>query len=583
VATAGAGIYKLMRSESQPNKFELLNFSSGPNSPLNRVNCLVEDKAGRIWFGCESGGIGLIEQGKLSRMFTKKDGLASDGITSMTIDQAGYLWIGTAADGVSSLKLSDPAFHFETINTASGLTSGNVYLLVTDENDNLIIGTESGLDRLKLDTERRLLELKHFGKTEGFVAIETCRNAVFKDKGGVLWFGTINGLTKFNPHNKARNTLPPNIRITGINLFYEPLEKTSFAGFIGPWGQVTQTLIFKHDQNHIGFDFTGINLSAPENVHYKWKLEGFDKDWSPEVKRKDATYSNLPPGDYTFQVKASNEDGVWNPVPATINFRILKPFWMEVWFIASYSILLALLLLLLFRWRVRVVRKNAEVFRQKLETEKTLLELEQKALRLQMNPHFIFNALNSIQAQITENNEQTARYYLAKFSKLMRMILENSRSSQISLEEEIKTLENYLELEKFSSGDQFDYSIQSDPHLNLEEDLLPPMMIQPFVENAIIHGLKHLNHRGQISISFAKHGNLLECHILDNGIGRKQAALLNKAQRDEHHKSTALIVTQERLDLLQKEKNIRSLEIVDLMDASGNATGTEVIIRIPFS
>ncbi|MFI5150300.1 MAG: two-component regulator propeller domain-containing protein [Bacteroidia bacterium] len=575
IATAGAGIYKLSPGAGK-NRFEVIHIR-GRDLPSDRINALAEDKQGRIWFATEASGAGCLQGDTLSKLFLAKDGLASNTIRSLLFDTNGNLWFGTPGSGISMLHMKDEVT-IDSYGTDKGLHSGTIYLLSADQQGNVFAGSETGLDKLKLDAESHVVDITHFGLSEGFTGIETCQNAVYRDKQGWMWFGTISGLTGYNPSNKIKNTAPPRVRITGVSLFYKALEQTPYASCIGAWGNIDSALLLPHDQNLLTFDFSAINLSAPENVLFQWKLEGFDNAWSPPSIHRDATYSNLAPGSYTFRIKACNEDGVWSKDPAIVHFTILKPFWLKTWFLVSCSCLLLLLLWLLFRWRVQRIKVKARIAQEKTETEKTLIELEQKALRLQMNPHFIFNALNSIQSQITENNEQTARHYLGKFSRLMRMILENSQQTEISLEDEIKTLENYLALEKFSSGDQFDYEINvlsADP----QEIHLPPMMIQPFVENAIIHGLKHLSHRGHIRIEFSVVNNHLECRIIDNGIGRKKAAE-NTAQQESHHKSTALIVTQERLDRMEGSTS-KSLEILDREDENGLPMGTTVVLRIP--
>jgi ligand-binding sensor domain-containing protein len=582
VATAGAGIYRLNTSENKKKTYEITaTFHSLTGSPQDRISCLAEDAQGRIWFGTETKGVGFIENNRVIRTFSQRDGLASEQVRSLVLDKSGNLWIGTADAGVSRLLLSDNRFQFETINQSDGLISANVYLLATDENNTLFIGTESGLDKLKMDQEVQIPEIKHFGKKEGFSGIETCQNSVFSDNNGEIWFGTINGLTSYNPRNKTKNLFPPALRINSISLFYQPIEKTAYAGCVGPWGELAKPLVFPYGQNHIGFDFEGINLSSPENVLYEWKLNNFDQNWSPASTRHEATYSNLPPGDYTFEFKAANEDGVWSPVPFQLHFLILKPFWRRTWFIFLCSGLTLFLGMLLLRRRDNRIKKKSLELQNKLATEKLLIELEQKALRLQMNPHFIFNALNSIQASISQNKEDSARYYLAKFSKLMRLILEHSSFALIPLEEEIKVLELYLSIEKFSGGNQFDYHISMETGLPIGELSLPPMMIQPFVENSIIHGFRGLGKRGEISLMFQIKDGFLECRVTDNGIGRTMARQNNLAQQDQHHKATALRVTQERLDILNGGNNIKSLEIFDLTDESGMAHGTEVLLRVP--
>ena len=139
-------------------------------------------------------------------------------------------------------------------------------------------------------------------------------------------------------------------------------------------------------------------------------------------------------------VKACNEDGIWNIKPVELSFTISPPFWMRWWFITIVIVSIAGIIFTVFKWRINLIKSKAAEVQKKTQMEKDILELEQKALRLQMNPHFIFNALNSIQSQIGIDNEQTARYYLAKFSRLMRQILDNSRQATITLEEEVNTL-----------------------------------------------------------------------------------------------------------------------------------------------
>jgi hypothetical protein len=447
--------------------------------------------------------------------------------------------------------------------------------------NNLFVGTETGLDYIRLDEERNPIEIKHYSKGEGFTGIETCQNSVYKDGDGTMWFGTINGLSKYNPANSVKNENEPVTNITDVKLFYEPIANTSYKNFAGDWNTISN-IELPYNQNQLTFDFIAINFSNPDAVKYQWKLDGYDKEWSPVSKNHSINYSNIGAGDYTFLVKACNEDGVWNKTPVQLKFHISPPVWLRWWFITLVVIFTGSLFFFLFKWRENRIKAKAEEAQKKLQLEKEVVELEQKALRLQMNPHFIFNALNSIQSQIGTDNEQAARYYLAKFSRLMRQILDNSRNASITLEEEANTLENYLLIEKFCNGDRFDYKITIDETIEKDYVKIPPMLLQPFIENAIKHGLKYIEgKRGFIEVDFKEKNNLLECSVTDNGIGRTKAEELNKLSKETYHKSTALLVTQERLDLLKDDKNIQSLEIIDLYDEQSNATGTKVIVRIP--
>ncbi len=234
----------------------------------------------------------------------------------------------------------------------------------------------------------------------------------------------------------------------------------------------------------------------------------------------------------------------------------------------------------------RIKLKQQQV---RTELEKKNLETEQRLLRSQMNPHFIFNSMNSIQSYISGNDSFTAMTYLSKFARLMRNILDNSRKSLISLSDEIGTLELYLELEKIRFSKKFDFRLSVDPGLPTETVYIPPMLIQPFIENAIKHGLRNKPGNGLLEIEFRQNHKLLTCTVKDNGIGREKAMELNKEKnsmpdgRQESHQSLGMQVTRERLEALSKEKRIDiNFEITDLKDNNGKAEGTQVIIQMPF-
>jgi sensor histidine kinase YesM len=243
--------------------------------------------------------------------------------------------------------------------------------------------------------------------------------------------------------------------------------------------------------------------------------------------------------------------------------------------------------------RLKRAQRRTKEQLDKVKLEKNLLELEQKALRLQMNPHFIFNALQSINGYIAMNDSAEARKYLAKFGKLMRMTLENSRNSYTTIEQEAELLYNYTALEAMSQGNRFTTHIEIDERINHESTFIPVMLIQPFVENAIIHGLKHkLEGGGELYIRFIIEGETddkrcIVCEIEDNGVGRKKAAEYEAGIRKDH-KSAALDITRERLKQMnlptgqagEEGKPVSSMEIIDLTDSNGEGCGTRVVIRI---
>lgn len=230
--------------------------------------------------------------------------------------------------------------------------------------------------------------------------------------------------------------------------------------------------------------------------------------------------------------------------------------------------------LLFNRYRIRQITIKSEL-------EKAKISIEQRLLRSQMNPHFIFNSLNSINSFIGSNNPIEAQAYLSKFAKLMRLILENTRKQTIPLEDELQALELNLELEKLRFQNRFDYKIELSDDINPEDIYISPMLIQPFIENSIKHGFATKREKGFIKISFKKEKNLLICTIEDNGIGRAAAESMKKTV-NKKHVSLGTQVTRERFDTLKSTNSDAGFEIIDLADENGNAVGTKVIIKIPY-
>ncbi|MFM2285049.1 MAG: hypothetical protein RLZZ543_546, partial [Bacteroidota bacterium] len=423
VATAGGGIAKCVDDKHRLN---IQSFGVEQGLPEDRFNALQLDKSGRIWFATTTNGIGFIFNDAV-RVFTTKEGLGSQKVRSLCLGPDGRMWIGTADRGISAVEMQGEKAVFTRISSAQGLTSDNMYLLCFDQEGRLWAGSEKGLDRIVLSAKGTAEEIKHFGYSEGFIGIETSQNAALRDKQGQLWFGTINGLTRFNPSLSNINKQAPILQLRDVKLFFKPIQETPFSIRWNRIGNDTnQVLHLPYYENHLSFDFFGVNHRNPEQVKYQWKLDGLDENWTPAGFQHNITYSNLEPGEYAFRFRAANEDGIWSEAHV-VKFSIAPPLWKRWWFIALGAFFLAGMIWIYFRWRLRRIKVKAKEAQEKLKLETDVLKLEQKALQLQMNPHFIFNALNSIQALIGTQDEKTARLYLAKFSRLMRQILESSR------------------------------------------------------------------------------------------------------------------------------------------------------------
>ncbi len=489
-------------------------------------------------------------------------------------DKSGVLWLGNIGSGL--VKIRDGR---ATIYTKDdGLVSNNIYLLVNDEMGDLWVGSEKGIERLKFDEGGKINEIKRFGSKEGFLGVENNPRAVTKDVDGNLWFGTSSGVTKLNIDQLKINPNPPQVHITNVRLFYENLEDWSeYSTGLSKWYHLPENLVLPYNQNNVSFDFVGISTTIPEKVKYQYILEGADKKWSPSTYSNLATYTNLKYGTYTFKVLAANESGVWTETPVTFSFRIKSPIWLRWWFILGSSILIVGTVWYILYRRFRAINL-------KIKLENQLSEMERKALRLQMNPHFIFNALDSISSFIFKNDAKSALKYLNNFAKLMRLTLEASKEHLIPIETEAATLRNYLELEKLRFKNKFDFEIEIDPEIEYDVGI-PPMLIQPQVENAILHGVgPKKDGPGIIKIEFIydEDNDRLICEVTDNGVGRDKAKEIKEAKGTATHKSMATQITKDRIEMLSKAigKEMR-IDFVDLTKEDGSPAGTKVIIDIP--
>ena len=555
---------------------DIKNFdkNSGINNPYTYD--LHLDTLDRIWAALRFGGLICIEDDTIKHHFQSNDGLVTNNIRSITEDSTGLLWIGTGDQGIANINLYEDTLSV-SFPEVEKLYSENVYSLILDDEQNLWVGSQQGVDKISFTDDRNLKDVQHFGRAEGFAGIENCTNAVWKDGKGNLWFGTMNGLTKYNANFQNNDTIPPLVRFTNISLEYTPLRETPYAHFMDNWGQVKDSLQLPWQKNDLTFEFNATDLSAPLGMKYQYRLLGIDEEWGPEVENNIVRFANLSPGNYTFQVKSINSNKVLSKNPAQFSFTINAPFWQKRWFPWAAAGLFLIIASLIFRTRYVQLKKRSQRKEQQLSLEKKMLELEQKALQLQMNPHFIFNTLNSIQGLISQKDPKKARFYLAKFSRLMRSVLENSRSERIPLEDEIETLDHYLSLEQFGKNDSFEYNITVDPEIDVEDLMIPPLMVQPFVENAIVHGISTIEEQGKIAIEFKQNEQYLSCTITDNGIGR-EASARQKSQKDAHHKSMGLQVTAERLELLNEHQG-ESFLIEDVTLSDGTVKGTRVHLK----
>lgn len=543
------------------------------------ISTIFRDGKNNIWFADQLGNLGLIQDNRVKQIFGVESGLPGMPLRCITTDAAGRLWVGTKGAGICFSDSNTDLPHFTALEASPKPASDNIYLLIFDAAGNLWAGSESGVDRIAF-AQGKVAEVRHFGKNEGFLGIETCQDAALCDPAGNLWFGTMNGLMRYTPGSQSAGSAAPLLHFEEISLFYKPIAQTKYANWFDPAGGLLPGLELPWNQNHLSFEFRAVDPDHPDALRYRWLLDGLpNPQWSPLSEQSAVNFAGLPPGTYTFSVEATS-DGELFSQPLQASFIIQKPFWLLPGFQLAVILLLTGAIVWFVRARIRRIKQAEAAKRAQLELQNHLLQLEQKALQLQMNPHFIFNTLNSIQSLVGAGDAQQARAQIGNFAQLMRGILNNSRKPMISLKEEADTLEQYLQLEQFCQQQKFEYRLSLPDKMDAEEIEIPPMLIQPFVENAVIHGVSHLKHTGQIVIGFTLENGLLRCSIRDNGIGREAAARLRR-ERNPGHQSVAMSVTRERLEAMKGSSEYTAFEINDLKNDAGEITGTEVIVRIP--
>lgn len=345
---------------------------------------------------------------------------------------------------------------------------------------------------------------------------------------------------------------------------------------------------FSRKENNISFQFTAFDFNNPGNICFRYRLLSNDTAWVlTQDEQRSATYLSLPPGRYTFELQSGNKNGVWNTKSVIYSFAVNPAFWQTALFKICGILLSVVLLLIFYRLRIKQLKKRQQekskmeqsLLKKELElsqTNRQLAETELTMLRSQMNPHFIFNSLNSVQKYIWENKEEDAAEYLAKFAKLIRAILENSRKELVSVREEMEVMKIYTELEHRRSNGRFDYSITIDTALNTDTTAIPPMLLQPFIENAVWHGLSKKTSKGNLRIGVAKQMNQMICTVDDDGVGRSF-----EKKNASGKKSLGIAITEQRIErIMQTTGQHASIDIYDKKENELPA-GTTVTIILP--
>lgn len=458
----------------------------------------------------------------------------------------GALYMATSNEGILVLKngIVKPF--------APHLKKNEVKSLFIDNNW-MVIGTNTGFELHHLLTKK----VKRFNKYDGIPYKELNDIAVVDD---FLYLATIRGIIRIPIHFEGFNKVKPYIQIKSVSVDNLDLKNHLHTQLPA-------------DFQRLKINFTSACFKSRGDFTYQFRLKGFDKTWRTTSAVSPFTvYTSLPAGSYLFEVVAVNEDGVKSAFPSRFKLTVNAHYWERWWFYLLIVLFTIGLVSFIFLNRLRIIKRRANLLQQLTASQLT-------ALKAQMNPHFMFNALNSIQSLVVQQDIKNTNKYLSKFSSLMRKVLDASNLESTGLQEEVEILNLYLELEQLRFGDDFHFAISIDPILEQQALSLPPMVIQPYVENAIKHGLLHKKGPKSLQLRFYLKEAALTCDVQDNGVGRERSQSINL--RTSQHTSFASNATEKRMELLKAytQQNYK-VEIIDLNE-NGIATGTLVQLSFP--
>lgn len=466
--------------------------------------------------------------------------------------KGGFIWCATQEFGILKIQKGKV---IDELSINQGLGDNYVYK-VEFYDSKLFISHRSGFQVYNENNE----QWKFIGLPEGIESGSARNFAFFNSRLYILSRGKLISIPLDQIEKKVDYTLLiPSVKLGDMSLDSDSPSTNSY------------------EQNHLiaKFDFRGIEFESEATIQYR--LTGLSDEWkSLPSTASEIEFNALAPGDYQLQVRTSYRSTVTKS--QCYAFSISPPFWQTLGFYLLIIVLTSLVLFVIFR--IRLKKNRAEQKRmldqQKMQTD--LFESELKALRSQMNPHFIFNSLNSIQALVLKEDTDNSYDYITLFAKLVRSILNYSNREFIPIENELEFLEVYLSLEKLRFGEKFEYEIIFDDEQSID---VPSLLIQPFIENALHHGLIHRKGIKKLSIKFEL-GEKLKCVIIDNGIGRVKAKEINR-RRNGEHESFALSAIEQRMSLLNKQlgEEAGSYTIEDLYEGD-EPTGTRVELIIPF-
>jgi ligand-binding sensor domain-containing protein len=543
----------------------------------NGVRCLNKNKNGDLIIGCEKGLFSLnTKTDEVKLIFPKLDDKNNQPfgyIKSIHFDKKNRTWLGTDGGGV--VILNENYEPLKKLNTNNYLLSNVVYSVLPQNDSTYWISSNAGISKIKWNENSLQKEgtfsIENFDESNGLQSNEFNTGAYTRLQDGNLVFGGLNGINIFRGEEIFTNRSIPKVYINEFKIYQNELKQAEDISF-------TSAVSLKHNENSISISFNPLCYTKPEKIKFMYQLVGHDDNWINSGNRNYISYTNLKSGDFDFRVKASNYDGVWNDEFTSLRIHIATPFYKAWWFITFVAIALFYIAYSIYRYRIKQIKEKESL---RLKYTKELAEVEMKALRAQINPHFIFNSLNSINNYILKSDTKMASRYLVKFSQLVRNILNNSSSPYITLQEELQTIELYMLIEGMRFNNQFSYSIETDEDVNTGNISIPSLLLQPYVENAIWHGLLHKDGEKLIKIIVSKlNVDTIKIIIEDNGVGRSKSEEIE--QKPKHRKSFGMQLGESRLRLMNQENsNEANVQVIDLANEKKEGIGTQIEIHLP--
>jgi len=540
-------------------KFQRLADARNLFLKINIPNSYAEDNKGNIWIGGDAIGKWDPQSNKfdtvIEHLATQKN--RKKGFLVMN-DSKGDIWVMINDDGFARITGSSPV-HVRPENLLLNSRT-NVYSTLIQ--DKIFIPTGSGVGYFDTHDLQGIV----FNYADGVPdQALTTQHFSYDSTDRSVWFACKDIICSIP---LAQNKYPGPAALNIADIF---LSNDSIINY------PNKNLTLSHDQNDLNISLSAINFNDPYNMRFAYRFKNkSDTNWIDMGSQQNILLTNISPGKYKMETKVYAFDNKWPAQIKEIEITIEPPFWRRAWFLAIVSLVVAGSVYYLYKKRVRGLKQKADL-------DKQLAQSEMKALHSQMNPHFIFNSLNSISQMVMNDEKLNATRYLGNYAQLIRMNLEHSQQTFISLKENIEYLQLYLELEHTRTNN-FVHSLEVDEDLDPNDIMLPPMLIQPFIENAIWYGPTDTNSSMNLRIRFLKKKDELLCIIEDNGIGI-ETSMENKNRKMSSHRSMGISNVRQRIKILNEKYGLNySLVIIDKSRENGSGkTGTIVTLAMPLN